>query len=88
MTTQELQIYKEEKIRKNLVDGTNLIAQGFKHLQLEQGGCIQYKKKREGNYYVIKNGYGSGAELARFNTLKDALNDVYESGWGYIKSYK
>ena len=87
MTTQELQIYKEEKIRKNLIDGTNFIAQGFKHLQLE-GGCIQYKKRSEGNYYVTKNGYGTGYELQRFNTLKDALNDVYESGWGYIKSYK
>jgi len=87
MTTQEKQIYKEEKIKKNLIEGTNLIAQGFKHLQLE-GGCIQYKKRKEGNYYVTKNGYGTGAELQKFNTLKNALTDVYESGCGYIKSYK
>ena len=87
MTTEEKEIYKQEKIQKNLIDGTNLIAQGFKHLQLE-GGCIQYKKKIEGNYYVTKNGRGTGTELDKFNTLKDALIDVYESGWGYIKSYK
>ena len=82
------QMYAEAKIMKNLTEATNLIAQGFKHLQFRQGGCIQKKKNLDGNYYVIKNGYGTGKATNTFLTLKECLIELEGSGWGEIVSYK
>ena len=82
------QMYSEAKIMKNLTEATNLIAQGFKHLQFRQGGCIQKKKNLDGNYYVIKNGYGTGKVTNTFLTLKECLTELEGSGWGEIVSYK
>ena len=100
MTHQELlvasvevkQIYSEAKIMQNLTVATNLIAQGYKHIQFKNGGCIQKKKKTDhlGKFtiYVIKNGYGTGKVTNTFLTLKECLIELEGSGWGEIKSYK
>ena len=82
------QMYRNAKTEKNLTEATNLIAQGFKHLQFRQGGCIQKKKNSDGNYYVIKNGYGTGKATNTFLTLKECLIELEGSGWGEIVSYK
>jgi hypothetical protein len=77
---------------KNLTEATNLIAQGYKHLQFRQGGCIQKKSSKDHlgkiTIYVIKNGYGTGAVLNSFSTLKECLQELEGSGWGEIVSYK
>lgn len=78
------QMYRNAKFSKNLTEATNLIAQGFKHLQFRQGGCIQKKK----DFYVIKNGYGTGKVTNTFLTLKECLIHLDGCGWGEIVSYK
>jgi len=86
------QMYAEAKIMKNLTDATNLVAQGYKHLQFTNGGCIQKKKGTDHlgkiTIYVIKNGYGTGKATNTFLTLKECITHLYGSGWGEIKSYK
>ena len=85
------EMYRTAKIMKNLTDATNLIAQGFKHLQF-QGGCIQKKKGNDHlgttTFYVIKNGYGTGKAIYKFSTLKECLINLEDSGWGEIVSCK
>lgn len=100
MTHQELlaasievkEMYRIAKNIKNLTDATNLIAQGFKHLQFSQGGCIQKKKGTDHlgttTFYVIKNGHGNGKVISTFATLKECLIHLEVSGWGEILSYK
>jgi len=96
MTHQELmnssdeirQMYREAKTTKNLITATNLIAQGYKHLQFRQGGCIQKKKNVNGDFYVIKNGYGTGKATNTFLTLKECLTHLEGSGWGEFANYK
>jgi hypothetical protein len=96
MTHQELmnssdeirQMYSEAKIMENLTKGTNLIAQGCKHLQFRQGGCIQRKKNTNGVFYVIKNGYGTGKVTNTFLTLKECITHLQGYGWGEIVSGK
>jgi len=100
MTHQELlvasvevkQMYREAKIMKNLTDATNLVAQGYKHLQFRQGGCIQKKSSKDHlgkiTIYVIKCGIGTGKATHTFLTLKDCLQELEGSGWGEIVSYK
>ena len=96
MTHQELmnssdeirQMYHEAKTMENLTKGTNLIAQGCKHLQFRQGGCIQKKKNTNGVFYVIKNGYGTGKVTNTFLTLKECITHLYGYGWGEIVSGK
>jgi len=82
------QMYRNAKLSNNLTLATNLIAQGYKHLQFQNGGCIQKKKNSDGNYYVIKNGYGTGKATNTFLTLKECLIELQGSGWGEIASYK
>jgi hypothetical protein len=86
------QMYRNAKIAKNLTFATNLIAQGFKHLQFQNGGCIQKKKGNDHlgkiTIYVIKNGYGTGKATNTFLTLKECLMHLDGSGWGEIVSYK
>jgi hypothetical protein len=77
-----------ETTTQNITHGTNLIAQGYKHLQFKQGGCIQRVKNKEGHHYVIKNGYGTGKATDKFNTLKEAIVELQGSGWGEIVSWK
>ena len=80
MTHQELlvasvevkQMYREARFMKNLTDATNLVAQGYKHLQFRQGGCIQKKK----DFYVIKNGYGTGKVTNTFLTLNLKIDEI------------
>jgi len=100
MTHQELlvasvevkEMYRNAKTLKNLTDATNLIAQGYKHLQFQNGGCIQKKKGTDHlgkiTVYVIKNGYGTGKATNTFLTLKECLTHLEGSGWGEIVSYK
>jgi len=96
MTHQELinssdeikQMYREAKTMENLTKATNLIAQGYKHLQFRQGGCIQKKKNSNGEFYVIKNGYGTGKVTNTFLTLKECLIELQGCGWGEIVEYK
>jgi hypothetical protein len=78
----------ENRIHDNLFMGTNILAQGFKHLQFQQGGCIQKKKNVDGNFYVIKNGYGTGKATDTFKTFKQCLEHLDGSGWGNIVDYK
>jgi hypothetical protein len=78
------QMYRKAKFMKNLTDATNLVAQGYRHLQFVNGGCIQKKK----DFYVIKNGYGTGKATNTFSTLKECLTHLDGSGWGEIKNYK
>ena len=78
------QMYRNAKFMQNLTEATNLIAQGYKHIQFKQGGCIQKKK----DFYVIKNGYGTGKATDTFLTLKECLIELEGSGWGEIVSYK
>lgn len=95
MTHQELmnsndeirQMYREAKKMENLTKATNLIAQGYKNLQFERG-CIQKKKNINGDYYVIKNGYGTGKVTNTFLTLKESIIYIYDYGWGEIVDYK
>lgn len=86
------QMYKNAKIAKNLTVATNLIAQGYKHLQFQNGGCIQKKKATDHlgkiTVYVIKNGYGTGKITNTFLTLKECLLHLDGSGWGEIVNYK
>ena len=86
------QMYRNAKFAKNLTEATNLIAQGFKHLQFRQGGCIQKKKGNDHlgkiTIYVIKYGYGTGKATNTFSTLKECLTHLEGSGWGEIVSYK
>ena len=77
-----------ERTKRNITEGTNLIAQGFKHLQFRQGGCIKRVKNKEGHHYVIKQGLGTGAVCNKFNTLKEAIIYLQGYGWGEIVSYK
>jgi len=76
----------------NLTIATNLIAQGYKHLQFRNGGCIQRKKTTnhlgEIIFYVIKNGKGTGKATSTFSTLKECLLHLEGHGWGDIISYK
>ena len=96
MTHQELmnssdeikQMYRDAEATEKLITATNLIAQGCKHLQFRQGGCIQKKKHSNGEFYVIKNGYGTGKATDTFLTLKECLIELEGSGWGEIVSYK
>ena len=96
MTHQELmnssdeirQMYREAEATEKLITATNLIAQGCKHLQFRQGGCIQKKKNTNGVFYVIKNGYGTGKALCTFLTLKECLIELEGCGWGEIVSGK
>jgi len=100
MTHQELlvaslevkKMYSEAKIMQNLTVATNLIAQGYNHIQFQSGGCIQKKKGTDhfGKFtiYVIKNGYGTGKVTNTFLTLKECLTHLNGYGWGEIKSYK
>ena len=86
------QMYRDAKIAKNLTVATNLIAQGYKHLQFQNGGCIQKKKGTDHlgkiTIYVIKNGLGTGKATNTFSTLKECLMHLDGSGWGEIVSYK
>jgi hypothetical protein len=82
------QMYREAKTMENLTKGTNLIAQGCKHLQFRQGGCIQKKKNSNGEFYVIKNGYGTGKVTNTFLTLKECITHLQGYGWGEIVSGK
>jgi hypothetical protein len=86
------QMYREAKTMENLTKGTNLIAQGYKHLQFQNGGCIQKKKGTDHlgkiTIYVIKNGYGTGKVTNTFLTLKECLTHLEGSGWGEIVSGK
>jgi hypothetical protein len=86
------QMYRDAKIAKNLTVATNLIAQGYKHLQFQNGGCIQKKKGTDHlgkiTIYVIKNGYGTGKATNTFLTIKECLMHLDGSGWGEIVSYK
>jgi hypothetical protein len=81
-----------EQTIENITEATNLIAQGYKHLQFRQGGCIQKKKGKDHlgktTFYVIKNGYGTGNVTNTFPTLKECIVHLQGSGWGEIKSYK
>ena len=100
MTHQELlvasievkEMYRKAKMMKNLTDATNLIAQGYKHLQFSSGGCIQKKKGTDHlgktTFYVIKNGLGNGKATNTFLTLQECLTHLQGSGWGEIASYK
>ena len=100
MTHQELlvasvevkEMYRNAKMMENLIKGTNLIAQGYKHLKFQNGGCIQKKKSTDhlGKFtiYVIKNGRGTGKVTNTFLTLKECLIELEFNGWGEIVSYK
>ena len=77
-----------EQTKKNITEGTNLIAQGFKHLQFRQGGCIKRVRNQDGHHYVIKNGRGTGNVTNTFSTLKQAIVHLQGSGWGDIASYR
>jgi RecA-family ATPase len=96
MTHQELmnssdeirQMYREAEATEKLITATNLIAQGYKHLQFRQGGCIQKKKNTNGVFYVIKNGYGTGKVTNTFLTLKECITHLQGCGWGEIVSGK
>jgi hypothetical protein len=76
----------------NLIHATNLIVQGYTHIQFRQGGCIQRKKRfdygQKHIFYVIKNGYGTGKATNTFLTLKECLIHLENHGWGEIVSYK
>ena len=47
---------------------------------------IPIQKKKD--FYVIKNGYGTGKATDTFLTLKECLIELEGSGWGEIVSYK
>jgi len=73
---------------KNLTKATELIEQGFKHLQWIQGGCIQKKKINGVVCYVTKDGLGTGSNLDVCSTLQEAVEICNRLGWSEIKSYK
>lgn len=72
---------------ETLTHATNLIAQGYTHLQFKQGGCIKKIKSKDGYYYGIKNGNGTGKVLRKFSTLKESLESLKGYGWGEIVSW-
>ena len=73
---------------ENLKEATNLISQGFIHLQWIKGGCIQKKKINGVIVYVIKDGKGTGKALDICNTLQEAVEICNRCGWSSIESYK
>lgn len=73
---------------KNLKEATELISQGYKHLQWIQGGCIQKKKINGVVCYVTKDGKGTGKPIDICNTLQEAVEICNRCGWSSIRSYK
>jgi len=79
--------YTQAVIEDKQSRAINLIAQGYKHIQLENGSIKKIKK--DGSYfYATRNGLGTGVNLFVTNVLLDAIKKTHQSGWGDIVSYK
>jgi len=77
-----------QQSQQNMNDATNIIAQGYKHLQFRQGGCIIKIKSNDEIFYCVKNGVGKGKTLFAATTLESAIISLEGDGWGDIVSYK
>jgi hypothetical protein len=73
--------YKEAKYNELYERLKNLFESGFKHIQLGNGGCIIMKKNKNGIYYVVRNGKGTGADCGKYSDLQDCVNSVKGCGW-------
>jgi hypothetical protein len=68
------------------------VSQGYKHIQIGNThhivGCIKVRKNKDGIFYAIRNGYGTGKDCNTFKNLKDCIDHLKGYGWGRFVTYK
>ena len=69
------------------------VEQGYKHIQIGKTeknivGCILVRKNKDGIFYSIRNGLGTGKDTYTSINLKDCIEHLKEYGWGRFVTYK
>jgi|LakMenE01Jun11ns_1017448.scaffolds.fasta_scaffold9392403_1 hypothetical protein len=64
------------------------IDNGFTHIQIGYAGCIKVRKNKNGIFYSIRNGKGTGQDCAQFTDLRDCTKHLMHNGWGNNITYR
>ena len=96
MTHQEVMALSQQE-KQNYADLRNLdfhnkvqiaIDNGFTHIQIGYAGCIKVRKNKNGIFYSIRNGKGTGNDCGQYNELRDCTKSLQGSGWGNDITWK
>jgi len=64
------------------------IDNGFTHIQIAGAGCIKVRKNKNGIFYAIRNGKGTGADCNQYTDLRECTKSLQGNGWGNNISWK
>ena len=79
--------YFEAKLSQKYSDALRIIEIGAKHIYLDYGSIL-VRKNKNGVFYALRNGKGTGCDVQQFTDLLDAVKSADSSGWGRINSFK
>jgi hypothetical protein len=90
MTHQQVMLLSKEE-KQIFADAVNLdfhnkvqvaIDNGYTHIQIGYAGCIKVRKNKNGIFYSVRNGKGTGIDCGQFTDLRDCTKHLQGSGWG------
>jgi len=83
MTEKERNVIREQQLIEMTQDIEHLFSIGKKRIYLSYG-VILVKKNKNGIFYTMRSGKGTGCNLCEYLNLIDVVRECRDSGWGTV----